>query len=282
MTTCPHHIKSAEWNNSLHAAASRTPSGISRPQCVRCHTAPGFVGWATAGGMALQNQYPTNIIWANSISTNIVTYSQRQFPDLHHAAGNPPNTTYYPITCQACHDPHNASNPHQLRMGYNVTLSDGTVVTNAGSGGFCMECHNSRNGSVTNMMAKYPLSQPNWAGGVAFGTHDSPQADMLEGVNAITYGQVIPSAPHANVISNTCAGCHMQIDCHHRSGVHQGGRPHLQDELQVTNNGVVAKVPRDQRLRSMSRHHHQLRHPGAGLCRRRLQPGHPDPGSASC
>jgi len=46
------HYYSAEWNNSLHAAASRTPSGVSRPQCVRCHTAPGFVGWATAGGMA--------------------------------------------------------------------------------------------------------------------------------------------------------------------------------------------------------------------------------------
>ena len=33
---------------------------------------------------------------------------------------------------------------------------------------------------------------------------------MLEGVNAVTYGQMIPSAPHANVVSNTCVGCHMQ------------------------------------------------------------------------
>jgi hypothetical protein len=204
------HYYSAEWNNSLHAAASRTPSGISRPQCVRCHTAPGFVGWATAGGMALQNQYTTNIIWGNYSSTNIVTYISNTNYPTYTVEGNPPTTTYFPITCQACHDPHNASNPHQLRMNYNVTLSDGTVVTNAGAGGFCMECHNSRNGSVTNMMAKYPLNQPNWAGGVAFGTHDSPQGDMLEGVNAITYGQTIPSAPHALVVSNTCVGCHMQ------------------------------------------------------------------------
>ena len=203
------HFKNAEWNNSLHAAASRTPTGINRPQCVRCHAAPGFAGWSRAGGMALQNQYPNNIIWANHSSTNVVTYSATT--PTYTVEGNPPNTTYYPITCQACHDPHNFSNPHQLRMGYNLTLSDGTVVTNAGSGGFCMECHNSRNGSVTNMMAKYPLNQPNWAGGVGFGTHDSPQADMLEGVNAVTYGQTIPSAPHANVISNTCSGCHMQV-----------------------------------------------------------------------
>jgi nitrate reductase cytochrome c-type subunit len=202
------HYYSAEWNNSLHAAASRTPSGISRPQCVRCHTAPGFVGWATAGGMALQNQYPTNIIWGNYTSTNIVAYNASS--PTYTTPQTPPTTTYYPITCQACHDPHDFSNPHQLRMGYNVTLSDGTVVTNAGAGGFCMECHNSRNGSVTNMLAKYPLNQPNWAGGVSFGTHDSPQGDMLEGINAVTYGQMIPSAPHALVVSNTCVGCHMQ------------------------------------------------------------------------
>jgi hypothetical protein len=202
------HYYSAEWNNSLHAAASRTPSGISRPQCVRCHTAPGFVGWATAGGMATLNMYPTNIFWANYTSTNIMAYNASS--PTYTTPQTPPNTTYFPITCQACHDPHNASNPHQLRMNYNVQLSDGTVVTNAGAGGFCMECHNSRNGSVSNMMVQYPLSQPNWAGGSAFGTHDSPQGDMLEGVNAITYGQQIPSAPHALVVSNTCVGCHMQ------------------------------------------------------------------------
>ena len=192
----PNEYQSAQWNNSLHGHASRTPSGSGREACVRCHTGPGFIGWATAGGMSAQNMYPTNVIAANAYSTNILTTA--------------PNTAYEAITCQACHDPHDASNPHQLRMSYNVTLSDGTLVTNAGAGGFCMECHNSRNGSVTNMMAKYPLNQANWAGGVGFGTHDSPQGDMLEGVNAVTYGQVIPSAPHANVVSNTCAGCHMQ------------------------------------------------------------------------
>jgi hypothetical protein len=237
------HFKNGEWNNSLHAAASRTPSGTSRPQCIRCHTAPGFGGWATAGGMALQNQYPNNIIWANASSTNVVTYISNTNYPTYTVEGNPPNTTYYPITCQACHDPHNASNPHQLRMGYNLTLSDGTVVTNAGSGGFCMECHNSRNGSVTNMMAKYPLSQPNWAGGSAFGTHDSPQADMLEGVNAITYGQTIPSAPHANVISNTCAACHMQVIASTDPAFTKAGGHTFKMSYNVTNNGVVAKVP---------------------------------------
>ncbi|MEI6077014.1 MAG: hypothetical protein WCS94_15650 [Verrucomicrobiota bacterium] len=231
------HYRSAEWNNSLHAHASRTPSGPGREQCVRCHTAPGFIGWATAGGMAAQNMYPTNIIAANSLTTNILTTT--------------PNTKFEAITCQACHDPHDASNPHQLRMGYNVTLSDGTTVTNAGSGGFCMECHNSRNGSVVSMMAKYPTiptttnktSIPNWAGGSGFGTHDSPQADMLEGVNAVTYGKVIPSAPHANVVSNTCAGCHMQPVSAGDPAFTLAGGHTFKMSYNVTNSGVVTEVP---------------------------------------
>ena len=231
------HIKSAEWNNSLHSRSARQTSA----QCVRCHTGRGFIGWATAGGMAEQNLYPTNVISANIYSTNILTTT--------------PSAIYSAINCQACHDPHNGSNPHQLRLGNNVVLSDGTVVTNAGDGGFCMECHNSRNGSYTNMIAKYPtyngidasvtnlVSQPNWAGGSSFGTHDSPQADMLEGVNAETYGQVIPSAPHANVVSNTCAGCHMQTVAATSPAFLQAGGHTFKMTYNVTNNGVVATVP---------------------------------------
>ncbi len=172
------HYYSAEWNNSLHAVTTRTPSGsLSRIACVRCHTAPGFIGRITNLGNT--NAYGTNFV-------------------------------YEAITCQACHDPHDASNPHQLRTSTIVPLADGTVVTNAGAGGFCFNCHTSRNGSVTNSTALYPLLQTTWNGGSSFGPHDSPQGDMLEGINAVTYGNVIPSSPHANVVSNTCVGCHMQ------------------------------------------------------------------------
>jgi hypothetical protein len=205
----PNHVRSAEWNNSLHARVTRTPSGTSRPQCVRCHTAAGFTGWAEAGGMTALNRYPTNIIWANDDSTNILTYTG--IAPAYTSPATPPDTTYEALTCATCHDPHNAENPHQLRLPQAaITLSDGTTVTNAGSGAFCMQCHNNRDGSYTNMLVQYPLGKYTWAGGSAFGTHDSPQADVLEGVNAETYGKFIPSAAHANSVSNTCAGCHMQ------------------------------------------------------------------------
>ena len=171
--------QSAEWNNSLHARTTRTPSGgANRVACVRCHTAAGFANYI-----------------ANIGNTN----------------GYVTNTVYEAISCQACHDPHDASNPHQLRVGTSVLLADEvTVVTNAGAGTICMNCHRSRNGSVTNSIVKYPLSQQTWEGGSAFGPHDNPASDMLEGVNGWTYGKAIPSSPHARVVTDTCVGCHYQ------------------------------------------------------------------------
>ena len=46
-------------------------------------------------------------------------------------------------------------------------------------------------------IAKYKLNQPTWAGGVSFGPHNSTAGDMVEGVNAITYGKTIPSGSHS-------------------------------------------------------------------------------------
>ena len=173
----PGHIKNAEWNNSIHARTTRTPSGAGRENCVRCHTAPGFEGYTEHLGST--NAYATN-------------------------------TVYEAITCQACHDPHDASNPHQLRTSLSYTLSDGTSVTNAGFGGFCMNCHHIRNGPAASNVANYQQGLPTWAGGSTFGVHDGPQGEMLEGVGAITYGKDIPSAAHRTAITNTCVECHMQ------------------------------------------------------------------------
>jgi hypothetical protein len=74
-----------------------------------------------------------------------------------------------------------------------------------------MNCHHSRNGSASNNIALYQQNKPTWdAGSVSFGVHDSTAGDVVEGVNAITYGKVIPSGAHSYSISNVCVGCHMQ------------------------------------------------------------------------
>ena len=166
--------KTAEWSKSLHSHTTRTPSGAGREQCVRCHTSTGFATFTGTGQQLVAN------------------------------------TQYESLTCTSCHDPHSAANPHQLRVTGTYTLPEGTTVTNVGSGALCMTCHHTRNGSAENNIAKYQLNQPTWIGGVSFGTHDSTAADMLEGVNGITYGKDIPSGSHKAVIPNTCVGCHMQ------------------------------------------------------------------------
>jgi hypothetical protein len=89
-------------------------------------------------------------------------------------------------------------------------MPDGTVVTNAGLGAVCLDCHQNRNGSATNQLVKYPLGQNTWFGGASFGAHDNPQGDMIEGLNANTYGQSIPSSAHRYSVTNLCVGCHMQ------------------------------------------------------------------------
>jgi hypothetical protein len=184
----PNHVRNIEWNASKHAVATRTPSGPTRAQCVRCHTAGGFAAWADTLGT-------TNYTG----TSNTVSMAAR---------------AYEAVTCAACHDPHAASNPYQLRTPEFVALGDGAnvaMIEDAGSGAICMNCHQSRSGSYTNSLVGYPLGKPTYPGGSSsFGPHDNPAAEMVEGVNGYTYGQVIPSSAHRSAVSNTCAGCHMQ------------------------------------------------------------------------
>jgi len=116
------------------------------------------------------------------------------------------NTTYSAIGCQTCHEPHGETTPtnnlHLVRTLASVKLMDGTTVTNAGMGALCMNCHHSRQNATNYVETANPSSH--------FGPHHGPQADMLMGVNGVTYGQVIPSSAHRDVVGDTCATCHMQ------------------------------------------------------------------------
>lgn len=205
------HFITAEWNVSGHAVNTRVPSGAGRAACARCHTGGGFAGYADA--LSSNTPYTTN----NA------------------------DTAYTPITCTTCHDPHDVTNPHQLRTANNIVLGDGTAVTNAGFGGFCMNCHQSRNGSVTNSIVLYPQAKQTWAGGSSFGVHDSPVADMLEGVNGWTYGQNIPSSPHRS-ITNTCLTCHMQATAAGNPAFMKAGGHSFKMNYQAVSNGVTNTV----------------------------------------
>ena len=202
-----HHIKGTEWYVSGHANTTRVPSGANRLQCVGCHTSDGFV---------------------NRGSTTTT------------------NTAFSAIGCQTCHEPHGetvpADNPHLLRTLGSVTMPDGTVVTNAGFGALCLQCHHNRNGSVTNQMVNYPLGKPTWVGGSSFGPHDGPQGDMIEGINAVTYGQNIPSSAHRYAVQDLCVGCHMQTVNLGDPAFLQAGGHTFHMTYTVVNNGVTNQM----------------------------------------
>jgi hypothetical protein len=163
-----HHVKSTEWYSSMHAVTTRDATGTGREGCVGCHTGTGFI--ARMQGATITD------------------------------------ASYRSIDCGSCHEPHGATTPdgaaHLVRNLAKVTLADGTVVSQGGTGLLCMNCHQARQNAAT-----YTAST---AGSSHYGAHHGPQADMLQGVNAVNYGKKIPSSAHADVVDDTCVTCHMQ------------------------------------------------------------------------
>lgn len=162
----PYHTKGSQWALSRHAVTTRYPTGESRSACTGCHSGVGFID---------------------------------------RLAGKPRDqqrTDYEAVVCATCHDPHDATNPHQLRSIASVTLNDGTVVSEGGKGRLCMNCHISRQNAETYVATS--------SGSSRFGPHHGPQTDMLKGANAVEYGRTIPSSAHINVVADSCVTCHMQ------------------------------------------------------------------------
>jgi len=208
-----HHNYGTEWYASGHAVTTTIPTGASRPYCVGCHTSTGFISRINSG-----------------LSTSM--------PGV--------DTSFSAIGCQTCHEPHGATtttnNPNLLRVIGNVTMPDGSVVTNAGTGGLCLQCHQNRNGSATNQLANYPSGLSTWPGGSSFGPHDGPQGDMIEGINAFSYGLNIPSSAHRNTVSNLCVGCHMQALSATDPGLYAAGGHTFNMSYNVVTNGTTNTV----------------------------------------
>ena len=214
----PNHADGTQWYASKHAVTTTIPSGSGRGQCVQCHTAWGFI---------------TRI--QNSTATNTTS-----FP--------PTNTAYAAIGCQTCHEPHGQTvplgNPNLIRTVASVTLGDGTIVTNAGEGELCLACHHSRDGSAVANVNNYPLGLATWSGGSSFGPHDGVQGDMIEGANAITYGQTFPSSAHRHTVTNLCVGCHMQTIASADPGFLLSGGHTFEMSYAAVTNGVTNVVDR--------------------------------------
>lgn len=179
-----HHAFPAQWELSGQDASEFDPDrgfhgghakgeymgyAGGRSGCSECHSGSGFVEWVKNGNVS-PNPVPT--------------------PTL--------------ITCATCHDPHDATNEHQLRV-VEVELGDGTVVTydQYGTGVLCMNCHRSRRDALTY------ASDPDNASS-HYGAHHGPEADMFVGTNAPNLGVELPKGGvHAAETENACVDCHM-------------------------------------------------------------------------
>ncbi|HEY3356098.1 MAG TPA: cytochrome c3 family protein [Polyangia bacterium] len=143
----PQYTHVAEWRDSPMAVrVDRRAGPATTPGCAACHSAQGFI--ASVRG------------------------APRHAPGLVRAE---------PVTCPACHDPHAATHPGQLR---------------APRAELCARCH-------------HAADRPEAAAGPARAPH-APQAQVLAGRGAWPIDGAVPPAggPHATV-EGGCVRCHM-------------------------------------------------------------------------
>ncbi len=185
------------WGHSNRAAPVNLglSSGALNPHCGRCHTAQGYSGYSDQ----LASGNPGNLV---STQTAEVTAANVE-----------------PVTCTACHDPHDATNPNQLRAyGDTPLLAAGFKMSGVGKGALCMTCHNSRNATYTDPVTKLYLGTYLHEDGETYNSgnptgysapHQACQTDVFAGRNAYFLGATTPMTSRHAAIEDACVGCHM-------------------------------------------------------------------------
>lgn len=173
-----YHVFPYQWDVSAHASGNTLYSGPTRTSCTPCHNGQGFIQFADG-----ESQETTEEI---------------------------------PITCATCHDPHDATLEHQLRLN-TATLSNDFEITNAGNGGLCINCHKTRRNAV-DYVTHYLDNLSSH-----YGPHHGPQGDVLVAQNVYTWGETLPTSPHFAATEDACVDCHMAEVEHPVGGIPQVG-----------------------------------------------------------
>ncbi|HEU0034327.1 MAG TPA: carboxypeptidase regulatory-like domain-containing protein [Kofleriaceae bacterium] len=203
-----HHIYS-EWATPAAPNAAGVAMGHSNrdgaklgagatglnSHCGRCHSAQGYT------------------LYADILKLGKVTLSSVPTGKLAQVT----SATVEAVTCVACHDPHDATNPNQLRFfGDTPNLPAGFAGHGMGKGALCLTCHNSRNGAQTGSdTLTYlhedgePYNEGNPTGFSA--PHQAAQGDVFAGHNAYFMGSNMPMTSRHAAIEDTCVGCHMTL-----------------------------------------------------------------------
>ncbi|MHB1011970.1 MAG: carboxypeptidase regulatory-like domain-containing protein, partial [Desulfobacteria bacterium] len=179
-----------------HANRSRAIASGTSAHCGRCHSAQGFTVYV--------DQLEAGVV--GSIDNVTVPAGAKFLSSV-----KPANVES--VTCTACHDPHDATNPNQLRVfGDTAMLPSGFQMTGVGKGAICITCHNSRNGGLTSTTTYlHEDGQINPTGYSA--PHQACQGDVFAGRNAYFLGTgSLPMISRHAAIEDTCVGCHMALN----------------------------------------------------------------------
>ncbi len=187
-----HHPYLDEWQNSLHGQALSNAHAATNGSCQGCHE-----GVASAMRLA---------------TSDVAFYggggTVRDTLNYHGINGNLTasiEAPFAPISCQVCHNPHSAENVGQLRTVKPVTLISDSVVTGAGAGQLCLQCHHSRHSAAEQVAA----------GDAHFGPHPSTQGDLVFGQNGDEDVNTDPSfvwqSTGHHSIPDVCAACHVYM-----------------------------------------------------------------------
>jgi hypothetical protein len=173
-----HHPYYSEWQQSKH----NTIAEADRGTCQGCHE-------GVAAGYRLSGDLST-FYNGGAVSSR-------------------PDTSEVPIQpkgCTTCHNPHDATNPGQLRTVADVHLvtanGESPVITDGGVGKLCMQCHH----------ARYAAESQLTDGNAHFGPHDNPQTDMLaarSGYQGVASSEFIWAQPKHLYVQNSCKTCHL-------------------------------------------------------------------------
>ncbi|MCX5824988.1 MAG: hypothetical protein NTY86_16205, partial [Deltaproteobacteria bacterium] len=184
-------------NNLGHSNRSRAIASGTSTSCGRCHSAQGYT------------------IYVDQLSIGRIGNIDNV--TLHPAFNSVTAANVEPVTCTACHDPHDATNTNQLRVFNNTPLLPaGFMVTGFGKGAICVSCHNSRNGAQTGSTILTYLHEDGetYNSGNPTGysaPHQAAQGDVFAGRNAYFLGSSTPNLSKHAAVADTCVGCHMTL-----------------------------------------------------------------------
>ncbi|MGE5184038.1 MAG: carboxypeptidase regulatory-like domain-containing protein [Acidobacteriota bacterium] len=205
------------WGHGHKAGALLGASTSLNTSCGRCHTAQGYTIYSSL----LKAATPV-VTMTMTCKAGAGAVCDPLLPIASKSPGSPldlvTSNNAQPVTCVACHDPHDGTNPSQLRVYDELAMTPaGFAVKGMGKGALCISCHNSRNGTISTSDTFTFLHEDtdSWVASTNFTSYSAPhqadQGDVFVGRNAYFMGTSLPMMSKHAAIGDTCVGCHMAL-----------------------------------------------------------------------